>query len=157
MASSRIACVNFLLPLADIPGALAAGIRSSDSDGTASDPLSHQGTVSPVEFEWIGLGRPLEEDAAPTRGANVTSIDAFAVATTKAGRRRTSLLEWKYTGKYQTEDKGQGSKGRTRRQRYAARYSAGSSSLQRRGTDGRDALRTLLPDHASAAAGRPDG
>lgn len=129
MASSQIACVNFLLPLADIPGALAAGIRSIDSDVSDIAPISHQGTVSPIEFEWVGLGRPLEEDAALTRGANVTSIDAFAVATTNGGRRRAYLLEWKYTEKYQRKDKGQGSQGRTRRQRYAARYSAGSSSF----------------------------
>ena len=33
MVSSQIACVNFLLPLADIPGAVAAAVRAIDIAG----------------------------------------------------------------------------------------------------------------------------
>lgn len=129
MASSQIACVNFLLPLADVPGALATLIRSIDGDVNEIVPISHEGNVSLVEFEWTGLGRPLEKDAAPTRGAYVTSIDAFMLASTRGGLRRAYLMEWKYTEKYRTEDKGKGEPGSTRRHRYADLYSADSSSF----------------------------
>lgn len=123
MVSSQIACVNFLLPLCEIPGALAAVARAIDDDVKDVVCLSHDGRVSPVEFEWIGLYRSLEEDVRrPTRGANVTSIDAFMVAATANGRR-AYLMEWKYTENYPVgQDKGEGRSGETRRSRYAPLY-----------------------------------
>ena len=123
MVSSQIACVNFLLPLCEIPGALAAVARAIDDDVNDVVCLSHDGIVSPVEFEWIGLCRPLEEDVRrPTRGANVTSIDAFMVAATANGRR-AYLMEWKYTENYPIgRNKGEGRSGETRRRRYTPLY-----------------------------------
>ena len=56
-----------------------------------------------------------------SRGANSTSVDAFMVAETPAGRR-AYLMEWKYVEEYRTEDKGQGPSGETRRRRYAHLY-----------------------------------
>ena len=56
-----------------------------------------------------------------SRGANSTSVDAFMVAETPAGRR-AYLMEWKYVEEYRTEDKGQGRQGETRRRRYAHLY-----------------------------------
>ena len=128
MVSSQIACVNFLLPLCEIPGALAAVARAIDDDVNDVVCLSHDGRVSPVEFEWFGLCRPLEEDVRrPTRGANVTSIDAFMVAATATGRR-AYLMEWKYTENYPVgRDKGEGRSGETRRRRYAPLYADSSS------------------------------
>ena len=128
MVSSQIACVNFLLPLCEIPGALAAVARAIDDDVNDVVCLSHDGRVSPVEFEWIGLCHPLEEVVRrPTRGANVTSIDAFMVATTPNGRR-AYLMEWKYTETYPVgRDKGEGRSGETRRCRYAPLYADSSS------------------------------
>ena len=123
MASSQIACINFLLPLASIDGAMVALLQVIDDDveglATIEDPVA--GTNSPVEFEWIGLGHALEGESVTTRGAISTSIDAFAVAETAHGRR-AYLIEWKYTESYGSEDKGAGPSGETRRARYSAPY-----------------------------------
>ncbi len=121
MASSQIACVNFLLPLVDIPGALTAVLKAVDDDVTGVKDIKYQGTSSPVEFEWIGLKHALEGPSVKSRGANSTSVDAFMVAETTAGLR-AYLMEWKYVEEYQSEDKGEGQAGETRRRRYAHRY-----------------------------------
>ena len=127
MASSQIACVNFVLPLTEIRGAVAAAVRAIDSDVRNIADIRHEGVTSPVEFEWIGLERSLE--GGTTRGANNTSVDAFAVADTGAGRR-AYLMEWKYVEDYKSSaDKGLGDKGETRRRRYAGRYTAESSAF----------------------------
>ena len=130
MASSQIACVNFLLPLTEIESALAAVLRAIDGDVKSVVAIEYEGNTSPVEFEWIGVGGPLEKYAAPTRGANTTSVDAFMVAETDAGRR-AYLLEWKYVEEYPTQNNylGNGSRGDTRRDRYSSLYSAESSSF----------------------------
>ena len=130
MASSQVACVNFLLPLVGIPGALPSVLRALDGDVLDVENISHEGLASSVEFEWIGLGHSLE--GGTTRGSQNTSIDAFLVAETKAGRRRAYLLEWKYVERYlsaRPEFKGGGTKGDTRRLRYAERYRASFSSF----------------------------
>ena len=121
MASSQIACVNFLLPLVDISGALTAVLRAIDDDVTGVVDIEHQGTTSPVELEWIGLDHALEGPSVKSRGANSTSVDAFMVAATPGGRR-AYLMEWKYVEEYRTEDKGEGRQGETRRRRYAHLY-----------------------------------
>lgn len=125
MASSQVACVNFLLPLAGMPGALLSVLRALDEDVAGIVNILHDGNESDVEFEWIGLPGSLE--GAGTRGANVTSIDAFLVAETEAGRRRAYLLEWKYVEQYlstRPDFKGRGASGDTRRMRYGDRYRA---------------------------------
>ena len=60
LASSQVACVNFLLPLREIPGALTAVARAIDDDVQGIVPISDQGRESTVEIEWIGMGPPLE-------------------------------------------------------------------------------------------------
>ena len=130
MASSQVACVNFLLPLAGIPGALLSALRALDDDVVGVIAITHDGCASDVEFEWIGLGHSLE--GGRTRGSQNTSIDAFLVAVTTAGRRRAYLLEWKYVEQYLSSDpefKGDGSQGVTRRLRYAERYHSPFSSF----------------------------
>ena len=130
MASSQLACVNFLLPLASIPGALLEVLRALDDDVVDVVNICHGEHTSPVEFEWIGLGQSLE--GGSVRGAQNTSIDAFLVAVTSSGARRAYLLEWKYVERYlssRPEFKGEGTKGDTRRRRYAERYRALSSSF----------------------------
>ena len=127
MASSQVACVNFLLPLAEIPGALAAVIGAIDDDVKGIIDIAHEGRTSPVEFEWIGLGSSLE--GGTTRGAYNTSVDAFVIADTGAGRR-AYLMEWKYVEKYEIgKDKGAGSEGETRKNRYSDLYSARASAF----------------------------
>ena len=98
MASSQVACVNFLLPLVSIPGALLTALRTLDDDVCDVLDITNGGHTSPVEFEWIGLGHSLE--GGGTRGDQNTSIDGFLVAETKSGRRRAYLLEWKYAERY---------------------------------------------------------
>ena len=128
MASSQIACVNFLLPLAEIPGALAAVVHAIDSDARDIVDIRHEGNTSPVEFEWIGLERSLEGSPGP-RGSHNTSVDAFVIADTGAVRR-AYLMEWKYVEDYKSaKDMGLGAMGETRRGRYAGRYAAGSSAF----------------------------
>lgn len=126
MASSQIACVNFLLPLVDIPGALTTVLKAIDDDVTGVVDIEHKGTSSPVELEWIGLDHALEGPSVRSRGANSTSIDAFMVAETRSGRR-AYLMEWKYVEEYRTEYKGEGRSGETRRQRYAHLYAESPS------------------------------
>ena len=125
MARSQVACVNFLLPLCEIPGALTAVVRAIDDDVSDVVCLSHDGRVSPVEFEWIGLCQSLEEDAESTRGKYVTSVDAFLVSATPNGRR-AYLMEWKYMEEY-TESKYMG--GEKRLSRYKPLYHADYSSF----------------------------
>ena len=130
MASSQVACVNFLLPLAGIPGALSAALQALDGDIRAMVDIQHGGRNSPVEFEWLGIPRFLE--GGNTRGAQNTSIDTFLVAETTAGRRRAYLIEWKYVEQYQStrpEFKGEGRSGDTRRRRYGEPFRAPSSSF----------------------------
>ena len=75
--------------------ALPAMLRAVDDDVTGIVPIEDRHTRSPVELEWIGLGHALEGPAVTTRGTNSTSIDAFMIARTPAGRR-AYLMEWKY-------------------------------------------------------------
>ena len=133
LASSQVACVNFLLPLREIPGALTAVARAIDDDVHEVLAIPYKGLESLVEIEWIGLDdHPLEEGAAPTRGANVTSVDAFMVSETTTGRR-AYLMEWKYVEEYRMgDDKGKGNPGETRRRRYAPLYCADYSSFNGR-------------------------
>ncbi len=122
LASSQIACVNFLLPLASIPGALTAVLRSIDDNVTGVVDIQDGDRVSKVEIEWIGLGHALEGPAVTSRGVNSTSVDAFMVADTPAGRR-AYLLEWKHVEDYSRgRYKGAGCPGATRRRRYADLY-----------------------------------
>lgn len=130
MASSQVACVNFLLPLAGIPGALVAALSALDDDVRLVVDIAHEGRVTPVEFEWLGLPHSLE--GGVTRGAQNTSVDAFLIAETESGRRRAYLMEWKYVEQYlrtRPEFKGDGKAGDTRRRRYSDAYHALFSSF----------------------------
>ncbi len=127
MASSQVACVNFMLPLTRIPGAIASALRTIDSDVRDVVNICHEGRKSAVEFEWIGCKRSLE--GGRTRGANNTSVDAFVIANTGA-ERRAYLMEWKYVEEYGgARCKGAGDAGRTRRCRYATPYADELSSF----------------------------
>lgn len=129
MASSQLACVNFLLPLAQIPGSLEAALRTVDEEIESVVSLSYECLNSTVEFEWTGLDGSLEATANATRGCGVTSGDALVVANTRL-RRRGYLMEWKLAESYESaESKGDGAKGEERRRRYAALYSAPDSSF----------------------------
>ncbi len=129
LASSQIACVNFLLPLAQIPGALSTFLHCIDDDVQDVVSIIDQGgRSSQVEFEWVGWDKPLEGGPI-TRGANQTSIDALVVARLPSGHR-AYLLEWKYCEEYlHPDDKGLGRSGDTRRSRYQHLYRQSESSF----------------------------
>lgn len=130
MASSQIACVNFLIPLVRIDRALAAVIRAVDSDVKEIVPIEQKGNASLVELEWIGEERPLEPVRRWTRGVRVTSVDAFMVAATSAGLR-AYLMEWKYTERYRMgHNLGKGNP-ETRQRWYSHLYNDESSSFNR--------------------------
>jgi hypothetical protein len=108
-------------------------LRALDDDIVAVAPIKYGGQggriqcASLVELEWVGLTGTLE-GAPPTRGANVTSADAFIVGVTAAGKRRGYLFEWKHAERYPVgEDKGIGRAGDTRRARYGKLYAADDS------------------------------
>ncbi len=131
MASSQVACVNFLLPLAAIPGALQSLLRALDDDIKDVVQICNKGLSSLVEFEWNGEG-DYSLEGNTTRGAQNTSIDGFLVAETKSGNRRAYLLEWKYVEQYlisKPDFKGEGKAGDTRRRRYGDLFHASYSSF----------------------------
>ncbi len=133
MASSQIACVNFLLPLAGTPEALLSILREIDGDVcqvmtlTYTPRCAETAVSSPVEFEWVGCDTCLEGGPG-TRGANTTSVDALMVGVTGTGMRRAYLFEWKYVEEYiGTEYLGEGKSGDTRRRRYSDLYAGPGS------------------------------
>lgn len=129
LASSQIACVNFLMPLIKKTEALTTILQAVDKDICAVLQIGHNYRQSPVEFEWTGLGKSLEGGTG-IRGANTTSTDAFMIGVTDKGLRRAYLFEWKYVEEYRIgEDKGAGKSGKTRRKRYESLYRASDSSF----------------------------
>ncbi|MDE2767689.1 MAG: hypothetical protein OXO54_08350 [Chloroflexota bacterium] len=121
MASSQIACVNFLLPLLEIPGAPTAMLRAIDGDVTDVVSIQGEACASAIEIEWIGLNHALEGPNITSRGSLSTSVDGFLIADTRTGRR-AYLLEWKYVEEYRPNYLGEGRQGETRRRRYGERY-----------------------------------
>ena len=121
MASSQVACVNFLLPLAEVRNGLTATLQAVDDDVIDVVEIEEGGTKSPVEFEWIGLEHALEGPGVTSRGARSTSVDAFLIAQTPGGRR-AYLMEWKYVEEYASKNLGEGARGEKRRLRYAQLY-----------------------------------
>ncbi len=129
LASSQVACVNFLLPLAGVPGALEAMLRTLNAEAESVLPLEYRGLRSTVEFEWIGLDGSLEDAADPRRGCRVTTADAFMIAAARR-KRRGYLFEWKLGESYEAGlYKGDGSTGEERRRRYTPLYQAADSSF----------------------------
>lgn len=126
MASSQIACVNFLLPLLEIPGAPAAMLRAIDSDVSDVVTIQDGRCSSRIEIEWIGLNHALEGPNVTSRGSHSTSVDGFLVADTRTGRR-AYLLEWKYVEEYRPSYLGKGRQAETRRRRYGERYRTSAS------------------------------
>ena len=128
MASSQVSCINFLLPLAAIDGALETILKAIDPEVQAVETIAYDGQSSPVEFEWIGLGKSLE--GTSSRGSKSTSTDALLVGRLADGAKRAYLIEWKCCEEYRhAGNKGDGESGKTRRSRYAPLYEAASSSF----------------------------
>jgi hypothetical protein len=105
LLSSQVCCLNFLMPFANRPAALAALLRPAIGDGAEMIAFDSKGTGGPVNvaFEWIGAKDYLNEGSRTkgvrNRGANCTSADA-AVMFRKNGQTERLLIEWKYTESY---------------------------------------------------------
>lgn len=97
LASSQIAVLNFLLPLAlGHADALTALLQELDEDVVEIVPIEHEGRRTLVEFEWVGVPGPLERGAF-VRGEKCTSVDALLLGRTVKGAIRGYFIEWKYT------------------------------------------------------------
>jgi hypothetical protein len=103
--SSQVCCLNFLMPLAQDPEALAKLIgRAMGISVPEMLPMERDASGRDwyVAFEWIGHADYLNEagkGGTRTRGANATSSDA-AVRYRHEGRTEIALIEWKYTENY---------------------------------------------------------
>ena len=131
LASSQVACVNFLLPLMSVPGALATLVRAIDPEiiELVEIPDPSGAAASFVQLEWVGWSAPLEGGRI-NRGALQTSADALVLGRTAAGLRAL-VFEWKYCEEYRSpQNKGEGRSGGTRRRLYAQRFSASDSSFK---------------------------
>ena len=128
MASSQIACINFLLPLTRVDNGLTTVLRAIDSDVQNVVAIEYEDKKSLVEFEWIGIGGPLEYDAKAIRGAMTTSVDAFMIADTDNGLR-AYLMEWKYVEEYDKDNGGNLRRSKTPQRRYSHLYGSQSSSF----------------------------
>ena len=133
LASSQVACVNFLMFLADKVDLLTRILKTIDNDITSIseikyiNPATKMEIYSNIEFEWIGLNKPLEMGVPYTRGQNVTSIDAFIIGNYPMGKR-AYLFEWKYVEFYSEKDyKGFGKSGDIRRKRYSDMFASEKS------------------------------
>jgi hypothetical protein len=141
MASSQIACINFLMPFRGDKKSLTTLLRSIDGDIDDVAPLVYvpkEGATaveSYVEFEWTGICCTLEQAlgqrrATYQRGANATSADALIVGVTRSGKRRAYVLEWKYTEAYpKAEDLSVGQSGETRKTTYERAFKESPSGI----------------------------
>lgn len=130
LKSSQVSCVNFLLPLATMAGALESLIRFIDADVESIVAIPDGRRTSTVEFEWIGSGCSLEPCTEPVRGSKVTSADALIVGAT-ARCLRAYLFEWKL-GEccLRDQDKAAGQRGDARKRIYRDLYCKPDSSFK---------------------------
>ena len=123
LCDSQVCCVNFLLPFADKPRALAEGLRSIFPGLSRMLPVEDGQYVA---FEWIGLENYLGERIRPgakrTRGALCTSADAAVLFERNDGQRQMVLIEWKYTESYGSASVKFASSGTDRTQIYRPLY-----------------------------------
>lgn len=91
LKSSQVACLNILYPLRCDPALARATFGQSIPDLVDVIGIEFEYTGPDGTTEWLG------EPARGKRGQNRTSIDAALVWLDRAGRRRASLIEWKYT------------------------------------------------------------
>ena len=101
LCDSQVCCVNFLLPFADKPRALAEVLRPVFPALQEMLPIEDGQYVA---CEWIGqenyLGERISRNGKRTRGANCTSADAAVMFEQPDGERHVVLMEWKYTESY---------------------------------------------------------
>lgn len=123
LCSSQVCCVNFLLPFADKPEALAALLRPVYPTLERMLPIE---CGLYVTFEWIGqanyLGERISRNGKRTRGANFTSADAAVRFECEDGLQQIVLIEWKYTESYGSASLGAAKSGTDRTATYYPLY-----------------------------------
>lgn len=141
LCSSQVCCVNFLMPFAREPAALAALLKPLYPALKHMLPLE-DGLF--VAFEWIGaanyLGEKVGRNGQRTRGANFTSADAAVMFERADGRRQMALIEWKYTEAYGGEPLQVAASGTDRTAIYRHLYERNDCPLGRSLLPGFDAL-----------------
>jgi hypothetical protein len=129
LLSSQVQCVNALAPMvrdaAAIQHTFGAELDIAEVLPFGDEAFDPEDLVS---FEWVGLASYLNEwtGLAPTRGVNVTSVDAAIRYRTSSGTIEIALIEWKYTEQYHGKKlEGDAAKMTTRLGRYEERFGAG--------------------------------
>ena len=119
--SSQIACINHLFPIRQDKAAVLDIVKRIRPEIT--DVLvitTDDANKGYIQFEAVSKIDHLNEmeDSKPTRGSLCTSIDALILGKQSNGRIILIAIEWKYTESYGNENKADGSKGETRKNRY---------------------------------------
>lgn len=116
--SSQIACINHLFPMRHDKAEvlkLAKSINSRFIDVLIIN--SDRYLPAYIQFEAVSDTDHLNEKTS-TRGSNCTSVDALIYALHENGQRVILPIEWKYTEKYDKQNKAEGQQGITRQGRY---------------------------------------
>ena len=103
--SSQIACINHLFPIRHDKENVLRLVKIACNDIIDVLPITTD-KYSPayIQFEAISDFDHLNE-GIPTRGSNCTSVDALIYGLHKNGLKYLIPIEWKYTEKYENEDK----------------------------------------------------
>lgn len=117
--SSQVCCINHLFPIRNDKESVLKIIQIICADFIDVLPITTD-KYSPgyILFEAVSDVDHLNK-GAPTRGSNCTSVDALIYAVHKDGRKYIIPIEWKYTEKYDDEDKSEGGSGKRRLERYS--------------------------------------
>ena len=121
LVSSQLACINHLFyikhdkeaVLSIINGISGMPVKFKDVMNVPCD----KGTDNYIAFEVVASKDYLHEKYL-SRGECCTSVDAFIYALDENNERWLIPIEWKYTEKYERDDKSNGTKGKTRLSRY---------------------------------------
>ena len=121
LVSSQLACINHLFfikhdkeaVLSLINGIKRMPAKFKDVINIACD----KGSDNYIAFEVVASKDYLHEKDLK-RGEFCTSVDAFVYALDENNERWLIPIEWKYTEKYERDDKSNGTKGKTRLSRY---------------------------------------
>lgn len=125
--SSQMACLNHLFALRKKPDAVLAMLNGVRNEFSEVLPITSDKDNGYLAFEVVSDSDYLNE-GEPNRGSNCTSVDAFVLAKHKSGETWLIPIEWKYTERYNNQDKstedrpneskGTNGKGKERMSRY---------------------------------------
>lgn len=102
--SSQIACLNHLFAVKNDGEAVLAMLNNIRPEFTEVLPIASDKKPAYIAFEVVSDADHLREGVSK-RGSNCTSIDAFIYARHQSGQLWLIPIEWKYTEKYNNQDK----------------------------------------------------